>query len=244
MTITYAPELGGTVELDIPEGLFFTGPLSRLLNAIASAANVSWRYHPDDGEIEFYRYVTRTFRVSAFAGATTATATAGVVSTAANYEVWDEIVESVDSIIGDDGEVVEIGSNGYLVVTTTPRTMRRVAEFIEHQNSERLRQVVVNLVIYSVTLDDSQAVGVNVNQLIFQRLGGRFAFNSGGAGNVDGGLSATFSVLTGDNAPATTPGSYFAGSNAVFSALGSLGDTSIVTTASLVTLNDQPPLCR
>ncbi|MGR4000520.1 MAG: hypothetical protein OD811_01815 [Alphaproteobacteria bacterium] len=240
LRLSFAPELDGTIDISFEDGVYFEGPLSRFLDSLTSVANLSWRYHAEEGEIEFYRYVTRTFRINAFAGTTNAAASAGAVSTTSNYEIWEEFVNAVESMLGGEGEIDEIGSNGYIVVSTTPRLMRRVAEFIEHQNAERLRQVVVNVVIYNVTVDDSQAVGVNFNKLIFERLGSRFSFDSGGAGNVNGGLSASFSILDGADGPASKPGTYFQGSSAIFSALGSLGDASIVTTASLVTLNDQP----
>jgi type IVB pilus formation R64 PilN family outer membrane protein len=234
--VRYAPELDGEVDVSFEDGVIYEGPLSRFLDSVASVGNVDWRYDPAANEIEFYQFVTRAFRLDAFAEASSASLGAADVE----YDLWGEVVTAIEAIIGDDGEVDETGSNGNLIVTTTPRRMRHVREFIDLQNSDRLRQLVINVAVYTVTVDDSQGIGINLGDLVFSRLGSEFRFSSGSAGTIEEGISATFKVLSGDQGPAGTPGKYFQGSEAVFSALGKLGNTSVVTSASLTTLNDQP----
>ena len=238
ISVFFAPELDG-VEVDFEDGIAYEGPLSRLLDSIASSANVYWSYDPNTKSIEFYQHVTRAFRVHAFGNAVSSSASAGNVSTSASVDLWGEIVAGVESIIGGDGEVQNSSSSGYLVVTTTPRRMRLIRDFLEQQNRERLRQVVVHVGVYSVSLEDSQAVGVDLS-LAFQRLGSKVGIKTpDGLGSV-GGISTTFAVLDGDEGPETKPGVYLKGSQVAVQALGKLGDVSVMTTASLTTLNDQP----
>jgi type IVB pilus formation R64 PilN family outer membrane protein len=117
--------------------------------------------------------------------------------------------------------------------------MRTIRNFLEQQNRERLRQLVVHVGVYNVNLEDSQAVGVDLT-LAFQRLGSKFNIKTpDGLGSV-GGVTSTFAVLDGDSGPTTKPGVYLKGSQVAVQALGKLGDVSVMTTASLTTLNDQP----
>jgi type II secretory pathway component GspD/PulD (secretin) len=236
--VFYAPEVE-EVDVEFADGFAYEGPLSRFLDSVASASNVDWSYDPDNNSIEFYQYVTRAFRVHAFGNAVSSSATAGAVSTSASVDLWAEIVAGVEAIIGGAGTVQNSSSSGYLVITTTPRRMRLIRNFLEQQNRERLRQLVVHVGVYNVTLEDSQAVGVDLS-LAFQRLGSKVGITTPtGLGSV-GGISTTFAVLDGDEGPTTKPGVYLKGSQVAVQALGKLGDVSVMTTASLTTLNDQP----
>lgn len=225
ISVALSPDIDD-LDYGFEQGVFYSGPLSRFLDGLSSAAGVNWTYDPASNRVEFYEFVTRAFKVHGF-GETT------IAEESNSDDLWEGIVEGLEAIIGEDGEVEDSAAAGYMIVTTTPSRMRSARRYIEEQNAERLRQIVIHVAVFTVALDDEQAVGINL-ETAFERLNGRF--NLGGGSDV-GGTSATFEVLEGVT---SSPGRYLVGSEITASALGKLGNVSTVTSASLTTLNDQP----
>lgn len=237
LQVRLAPELGDDVTVNFPSnGLFYAGPMSRFLDSIASSANINWSYDVENQTVEFYEFVTRAFRVHALDNSGSSSTSVGAVSYSGSVDLWSEIVDGVEALAGEDSEIEESASSGYLIVTAPPRQMRLVREFIEEQNAERLRQVVINVAVFLVSITDEQSVGIDLT-LAFARLNSTVKLGTSGVGRAAAGTSGTFQVLPGI---ASKPGRYLAGSEITAAALGTLGNVSTVTSATLTTLNDQP----
>jgi type IVB pilus formation R64 PilN family outer membrane protein len=113
-------------------------------------------------------------------------------------------------------------------VVDTPDTLDRVAAYIENENKTLERQVVINVVVLSVSLNDSDDYGINWN-LVYNTLRQQYGLSSAVPIPVD--ANRFFAGVVGD--------SRFAGSSAIIHALSKQGKVRRQTTASVITLNNQ-----
>ncbi|MHB8408968.1 MAG: PilN family type IVB pilus formation outer membrane protein [Acidiferrobacterales bacterium] len=125
-------------------------------------------------------------------------------------------------------------ATGTVTVTATPPLLRAVARYIRAFNHRMTRQVLISVRVYNVSLSRSDTAGLNL-QAAFNRLSG-------------GTLT-----LTGATPPAPPTGSSGAtlgaavvsvpswnGSSLIAQALATQGDVSLVTSAQVLALDDQP----
>jgi type IVB pilus formation R64 PilN family outer membrane protein len=233
------------------------GNFKGLLDMAAARYGVSWKYA--DGAIVFFHTDTRTFQVSAIPG--DATLNANVSSTASNggnganggdtdggagssvssnntqntavkseLSVFGNLEKSVTIMLSVHGKVVASPATGTLTVTDTPASLERVAAFIDSQNKALARQVMVNVTVLAVTLNQSDNYGIKWD-LVYQTLQNKYQV-SNTMSTAGGGTSFTAGILS--NA------SRWGGSQVVIDALSDQGRVRRETTASVVTLNNQP----
>lgn len=183
---------------------------------------------------------------SASGGSTGSSSVGGSSSTTgvsfSGLSVWTALNEAIKGMLSQSGSVSVSAATGTVTVTDTPQVLARVASFIEAQNVSLSKQVVVNVRVLSVDLNDRDEYGINWN-LLHTALSGNFGF----------GLSNTFAA----NANASnlalkvlgSPGAgnsgnanvkAWNGSQAIISALSAQGHVSQITSASLMTSNNQP----
>ena len=242
----------------------YAGSVTGFMNLVAAWYGISWK--PQATALHFYLLESRTFRIAALpgdarlssgvdTGANTGTAGGGSMaaapgsgpatqsgassnSTALSFSglsVWSAIESSVRQMLGPAGRVVASPATGTLTVTDTPAVLDKVAEYLEEQNRSLNRQVSVHVRVLSVELDEGETYGIQWD-LVYARLAGASPYSIGlstaavtaeGVGNL---------VLT---AP-TNSASRWAGSQAMISALSTQGRVTELTSASVVTLNNQP----
>ena len=233
--------------------LNYSGPLSGLLDIVSSHFNVAWKY--ERGRIVLDTVVTRSFDIPALAisadlsfeltskssqsGSGGSEGSAGQSATAsAKSNVFDEIQAGIQGLVGEGSFSIN-KTTGVVTVTSTPAVVSRVADYVTSMNQRLAEQVAVSVKVYSVTLNDDEEFDLNVAG-IFQQAGkygleiGN-AVSSGGvvpspAGGFGPGLG--WALLDGS--------SKWAGSNALVRALATRGDVSVVTTASVTTVNGIP----
>ncbi|MGD3028582.1 secretin N-terminal domain-containing protein, partial [Escherichia coli] len=70
-------------------------------------------------------------------------------------DFWQDLEKNLKIIIGNRGTFNISTSTSSVVVQTTPSNMERVADYIDNLNKELIRQVTVNVVVYSVNTTDS-----------------------------------------------------------------------------------------
>lgn len=247
--------------------LSYSGDLSGFLNSASARLGVSWEMR--NGTIEFFRYATKTFALSAVpgdvlskaslnatggasagssgsssAGGTSGVANAGqtgaitgenTISTEsiADLSVWKSIKSSIDVMLSAGGSVVVNPAIGTITVRDYPRNIEAIEKFIEGQNASLTKQVVINVKVLSVTLNKEHNYGINWDIVRNNLSSSGIDFRFLSAAPVLSGATTLTATLVGANRK-------FNGSEAMVSALSSVGDVSIVTSTTQVTLNNQP----
>lgn len=241
----------------------YSGPLSGFLDVAASRFNIAWRWNEDGRSIEFYRFETRTFRITALPGDTTLNssisptnntgATGGAAGGAGSsggggggseqtttvsfsgLSVWSAMEKSIQTMVGASGKVVSSPALGTITVTDTPSVLKKVAEFVNKQNAALGKQVVVNVKVLSVDVSNSKSYGVNWDA-VYKSLSKDYglSFSTSFVPTLAGTSDLSLNVISsGENAR-------WSGTSAMIRALSSQGKVSQVTSAAVTTLNNQP----
>ncbi|HEY0846347.1 MAG TPA: PilN family type IVB pilus formation outer membrane protein [Noviherbaspirillum sp.] len=243
------------VNLDV-RIIYANGSFKGLLDTAAARFGVFWRYK--DGMIEFYYTDTSVFQISAIPGESSLSATisggamsgarggsgaqdaatGGLTSNNSNntgvtsqLSVYGSVLASIRSMLSPEGRAVSSPATGTISVTDTPDSLERVAAFVEAQNRSLARQVMVNVTVLAVTVTDAENYGINWN-LVYGDLSRRYGVQNT---YITDSASSSFSA-----AILNTSSSRFAGSSLIIDALSNQGKVRKETTASVVTLNNQP----
>lgn len=239
--------------------VYAQGTLQGLLDTVAARYGVFWKYA--EGGIQFYYTESQTFQISAIPGesalsASVATSSAGgdsepsgnggssgsggASSNAHNSQntavksqlsVFASIEKTVTSMLSPHGKVVGSPATGSLTVVDTPDVLARVAQFIDGENKALARQVMLNVTVLAVNLSEGESYGIDWN-LVYNNLSNRY-----GIKNTFGGAAGSTAFSA---AVLATSDSKFAGSSVMVEALSSQGKVRRETSASVVTLNNQP----
>ncbi len=251
----YAPASGSVSPAAPVRISYANGSFKGLLDTAAARFGVSWKYA--GGVIHFYHTDSRTFQISTLPGDSTFTATVASGATsngggstesttaggsprvtannsqntavASRLSVYNSIENAVKAMLSAYGKVVASPATGSITVVDTPDSLDRVAAYIENENKAMSRQVAINVTVLSVSLNDSDDYGINWN-LVYNNLRQQYGMTSASPVSVDNNL---FSV-------GVVGSSRFAGSTAVINALSKQGKVRRQTTASVITLNNQP----
>lgn len=217
--------------------LNFHGRLSDLLDLVAANFNVNWKY--ERGKIVIDSTITRSFDVPAlpmvtslgFAmGALGENAGGANAKTDVTVNVYEELTTALGKLVGDSYSINR--STGVVTVTGSPAIVDRARGYIDNLNVRLKDQVALSVKVYSVTVRDSEDFALNLAG-VFK--GAKDSVTLGGAGTaaaLAGGGSLGWALID--------EKSQYNGSNAAVKALSERGDVSVVTTASLTTVNGQP----
>ena len=256
------PGVGGAVTTGqagtaAPVRIYYAnGNFKGLLDTAAARFGVSWKYA--EGAILFYHTDSRTFQISTLPGDSTftaqvasgATSTGGVNSSsgggggasngvssnniqntgvASRLSVYGSIESAVKAMLSAHGKVVISPATGSITVVDTPDTLERVASYIDNENKTLARQVMINVTVLSVNLSEDENYGIDW-KLVYSTLQAKYGLSSALPHNTE--ANQLFAGIVGN--------SRFAGSNAIIEALSKQGKVRRQTTASVVTLNNQP----
>ncbi len=240
----------------------YAGTLSGLLDMITARYGVSWRYR--DGAVEIFHLDTRTFVIHAIPGDSSLSANVGsssqssqtgstggsagtaaaasapsngqVTSVTSSLSVWTGLQSAIKGMLSAVGTVVASPSTGSITVTDTPEVLARVESFVKKENRALARQVMVTVKVLSVSTIDGAQFGINWDA-VYTSLSKKYGINLTNTFNASTDASQLkVSVLD----TATGGASQWAGSDAVISALQSVSKVSLMTSASVYTLNNQP----
>ncbi|MGH0003793.1 secretin N-terminal domain-containing protein [Pseudovibrio ascidiaceicola] len=230
--------------------LRYSGKLSGLLDVVSTKFNLAWRY--DRKKISLTSIVTQTFDVPALPiianlsfdlRSKSATNTTGggtdsgqTATTTTAVDLWKEFDEGLKSIIGEetDGTYSLSNTAGTVTVTADPETVSRVSEYVRKMNARLSDQVAISVQVYSLRFKDTNAYNLDVGAILSQA--GKYAVNIGNQGVV----AATDTAGPGLGWALVESNGLFGGSNYLVQALATKGDVSVVTTASVTTLNGVP----
>ena len=245
-----------------PFTVAYSGRVAGFLDMVA--ANYGIYTKLEGRNIRFLLTDSRTFRIKALPGDTQLSSIVGSVSnstgsssggstsavpsgtssgsssnttgvTFTGMSVWAGIDAGIKQLLTPNtGKVAVSPSTGTVSVTDTPRVLEQVAQFVREQNAALGRQVSVNVRVLSVEVNDGDNYGINWNA-VYRNLTDNVAFRINSAMPVAADATQ-FVVQT------STPsaGNWGAASGAIISALSTQGRVSELTSATLVTLNNQP----
>jgi len=247
-----------------PLPLSFKGDLADYLNLIAANTESHWTY--ENGEIQFFRLITRRFQIamapgsfsyrdevgSGGAGGSGESAGAQFGSSAmatvdAQLTPWPAIEQAIKTMLTAEGKVNVSQMTGVVIVSDVKSSVDRIGKFIESENDVLTRQVRVDVREILVEENAGSSAGIDVS-IVYNR------FLESGL-KVDGLSTAqkpNYSINT--TAPSSlldsaTSGSmkvnfaregYFQGSSIVAQALNGLGKVVSNSTRSIVTMNRVP----
>lgn len=228
----------------------YSGKISGFLDLIAAKYNVSWEMQ--SSSVRFFKTKSKTFRLAALPGntslksligtsATGGSSVEGATSSASasqeagteftGLSVWQGIEDSIKTMLSKDGRLTVTPATGTVTVDDTPLVLERVSKFIDNQNEALSRQVVINVKVLSVDLTDSDEYGINWNA-VYNNVNRSLGFSLSNAISPSAGATnMTLKVLS---------GSMWDGTTAMIDALSKQGKVSQVTSASMVTINNQP----
>lgn len=234
--------------------LNYSGTLRGLFDTLAAQSNTFWKYK--DGKVLFYLTETRIFEVSSLPGKLVMSNSisnsggkggensAKLGDSAQSAEVGIEldpyktIEEAIKTVLKQSGasqdsisSVTVDPNSGQVVVTATPVELDAVEEYIRNINAQMGKNVLIEVNVYSVTLEKQVDLGAAI-QAEFSRLSS--------SGNIvgfslDGGALAS---TTGNASIGIISGNFSA--QAMLSALSKVGRASLVTSGNVIALNGRP----
>jgi len=204
------------------------GSLSEILDQVANTFDVEWSYV--DGRIMLRDYVTRKYQISALPSASTASTafSANSISsqTTMNSDIWAEVREAIDAMIGEEATVSIGSTTGLITVTAKVSDQGRVSEYVKQLNGSVSQQVSFNVNVLSVVLDEDSNFGLDLNAA-FKSTDWNGGLNSVG-GSVEGNGSVNIGLING-----------VYNINAIMQSLQSQGSVSIKTRAATTTANNR-----
>lgn len=223
----------------------YSGKLSGLLNYLSNRYGVWWRYKK--GVLTFFKKETRVFTVYALPTETTMNAslqgatmggqgggggggdTSSSLSTSATLALWDSIEAGINQVLAGEGEVSFSRPTGSVTVTASPFVMRRVADYIANWNEKLSRQVAISVQILQVKLSNEDNYGLDLKAV----------FNSNKVGVSFASPYATSSTTGVLSMALVDQNSRWKDSKSIIEAFSTQGKTSLLTSASVTTLNNR-----
>lgn len=231
------------------QGVFWQGALSGMLDEETTRLGLSWRY--TNGRITVFYLDTRNFPVlfldnktdfsaKVVSGTTSSSGTSGGSSSGGltgdsnteqttNSELKSSLYEDLQKTVSSmltPGTGRMFLSAGVLTVTDTPQVLENVRVFMEKQNKEMNRQVVLSVEVLSLSKHRQDQLGIDWD-LVFA------------SGEIAGSVVNTFTEAS-ENAMSTGMtilNGRFAGSSAFIHALSEQANVSIVTQEASTTTN-------
>lgn len=245
---------GGSQGQDVRLALSYKGDVKGMLDVAANAMRANWRYEEQTNRVVFFRYLTKSFRLSMVPGtaesSSTVSTSSGQGSTTGggqatskfggNLSVWKSVDDGIKTMLSSKGAYNVSEATGMITVRDVPDVVKRVEEFVQKMNEGFARQVTVDVKVYRVENNQGDTRGINWNAL-FQSAGMNMNIVSPRPDVTGLGLASAILSI-----PDTAVGDarQWVGSQAFLDSLSKLGKTSVVTSTSLQTVNNQPAPIR
>lgn len=224
----------------------YSGKLSGLLDQIVSRFALWWRYK--NGVITFYKMETRVFTIYALpvtsnmsaniAGTSSGESggsTSASMDSSIQLDFWSQLEQAVTAMLPEGATLNIIPTNGTMTVTAPPFTLQRISQYVNSMNEKLARQVAISVKVLNVTLSDSQQSAINVSSVLkfIKEQGKNLTFNMTSATPTLEGVSSNLgmTLIPKDKHIDTT--------NLVIQALKTQGTTSLMTSASITTMNNR-----
>ena len=217
------------------------GSLEDLLNQMADEFDAGWTYK--NGMIRIYQEISKTFMLHALAADVTVSGSleAGASSSGgslpevgiednATLDIWDEIEETINNILDDQGRVSMSPSTGTITISASPTLVSRAEEYLRKQNRLRLRRVAVSVQVLAVDVNNTSSYGFDLFAQIENAIGSQpFELS-----NTNGSLNVGIIRKSDLGAGAVDDFS------ALLSASEDINRVTVSNSGAVVTLSDQP----
>ena len=193
-------------------------------------------------------------------GGTSGAAESSRISTAQKNDLWGELESTVKLLIGEkEGRSVVVSpQTGNIVVRALPREIRAINDYLEATRVSVQRQVMLEAKVVEVQLRDSERTGINWAAFRFglsTRASGGVVSPGGSLSPIGSGASIGDGLLTVNpgvalEAAATAAGSLlglaFQTRNfaAVLDFLGTQGNTQVLSSPRIATMNNQKAVLK
>ncbi|MEP3670772.1 MAG: hypothetical protein ABJN42_29085 [Roseibium sp.] len=141
------------------------GPLSEVLNELASNFEVEWTY--SDGRILFQDYVTRQYQISALPTTNTGSTTIGsnemTSSSTSTTDMWTDIRNSLQGLIGQGSNMSISSSSGLITVTAKVSDQDRVRKYVTELNGTLSQQITFDVNVMTVTMNKHDSFGLDIS---------------------------------------------------------------------------------
>ena len=223
------------------------------LNQLTDRLNLSWEYR--DNSIVIMKFTTEMYELATFpngydyvlnsgstgdtAGEGTSNTSSLTVSETGKIDGQKSLIDVIKKIVeaAPGSEVLQAEGSGRLLVKTSRDLQSQVRELVRAENAKMLKQVHVQLDIYSVTNMKDDQQGVNWSAF-YNNLAGRYGIDILSPASLvspDAG-AITFSIPPGT---ANDTNRRFGGSAAILEALYQIGDNVQHRPITLVAMNRQ-----
>lgn len=249
-------ELSSATSDTVLQDVIYHGNLSGLLDEVTGRLNLSWRWTGQ--RVEIFRFETRMFRLNALAGKVSSTSKLSTTSSTSSgggggssgaggnsgntgssgsdmsvdsqLEIWKDVEDTIKSMMssGDGSKLSVAPSAGVITVRDTPSVLNQIAAQVSEFNRIYSRQVTLRVEVYSVERSSGDNYGINWNAL-WATASNSLGFSITSAGNAGSGPAFTINANKGP----------FSGSDVVAKALSTMGNTTLLTSGTVTTLNGQ-----
>lgn len=220
-----------------------SGTVKELLNSISSLfLGSKWRYDENLDKVIIYKYETKTFYIPSIPGGykmgseVKGSNSANSATFETSQNVWESIKNDIASMTEGRGSFTLSESSGILTVRAGSSILDRVESYVKKVKEGMSSQVLIDVKVYSVIQDKKNRKDLNL-EVLFKEAGLTSTIK-GATGSI---ITNAASMVLGsemDVAEANRKG--LAGSNGILTLLESQGDTSVIASNTIRTVNNQP----
>lgn len=216
----------------------YKGPMSGLLDEVTNRFGIWWKY--EKGEIYFYKFITKTFVIYSLPTSPTLSVSVGGADAGASsisqsssiegLDLWSNLESTIQSMISSDANLNIDKASGTINLTSTPTDIRRVAKYINEQNNRVSKQVAISVKVIQLSISNADKYSLDL-AATFNKRG---SIKQISAGTHPGDLGDKLSDLT----MGISSGSWSV--DAAMQALSQEGQTNLVTSGTVTTMNNKP----
>jgi type IVB pilus formation R64 PilN family outer membrane protein len=145
-------------------------------------------------------------------------------------DMWGNMESSISSMVTSDSNLVMDKANGTITLTATPTDIRRVAKYINEQNMRVSKQVAISVKVIQVNITNEDRYSLD----LAATFGGRGSIRDIAANTNGGEIDDAISNLTmGISSSRWSV-------DAAMQALSEEGQTNLVTSGTVTTMNNKP----
>ena len=214
----------------------YKGPISGLLDEVANRFGVWWKY--EKKEIYFYKYLTKTFvlyslptnpSLSVSVGGEGGSASISQSSSVDGMDMWTNIESTIKSMINENSTLTLDKGAGTITLTATPTDIKRVAKYVNEQNNRISKQVAISVKVLQVNISNTDKYGLDI-AAVFTNRGSLKNIAASSTGNIGDAMSNLTMGISGKHWSV----------DAAVNALSSEGQTNLVTSGTVTTMNNKP----
>jgi len=146
---------------------------------------------------------------------------------------WASLREAITATLSAQGAFTLNEATGLLTVRDRPDVLQRIEDYVGRANANFARQVSIEVAVYRVSITDSERKGLNFDLALRNAAGTLGLQMTSPRGDTTNMGSMVFNVASGGTSP-------WAGTQVFLDMLSRIGQTSVVTSSTLHTINNQP----